>query len=147
MLKGIVSISGQQGLFKVVAEAKNRMIVESLVSGQRMAAGVTAKISSLEDIAIFTLAGELPLRDIFKKMYDHENGGKAFDPKSGEKEIRRYFGLILPDYDPARVYVSDIKKMLSWYNLLHEKEMLHFTEVEEEPAARAAEGETPSEEV
>jgi len=134
MLKGILSISGQPGLFKMIAEAKNRIIVESLTTGKRMPASSTAKISSLEDIAVYTHTGDVPLKDILKKIYDHENGEQAIDSKSSEDEIRKFFASVLPDYDKDRVYVSDIRKMILWYNILHEKGLLVFPEPEEDQA-------------
>ncbi len=141
MLKGILSISGQPGLYKLVAEAKNRIIVESLTTGKRMPASNTAKISSLEDIAVYTHSGDLPLKEILKKILDHENGEKAIDAKASDAEIRKYFETILPDYDKERVYVSDIKKIILWYNLLYEKGLLDFTEEDQEA------GQQPDEEV
>ena len=131
MLKGIVSISGQPGLFRMVAETKNRVIVESLTTGKRMPASTTAKMSSLEDIAVFTEAGELPLKEILKKISEHENGGISIDSKSSDDFIRKYFGVIVPDYIKEKVYVSDMKKIILWYNILQEKEMLDFSSQEE----------------
>ncbi|SHI85942.1 hypothetical protein SAMN05444280_10727 [Tangfeifania diversioriginum] len=131
MLKGILAISGQPGLFKMVAESKNNIIVESLETGKRMPAYSTSKISALEDIAIFTDADDIPLKDVFKAISEKEDGGKTINHKSSSKELRDYFGEVLPDYDRDRVYVSDIKKVLLWYNTLQEKDMLDFSEEEE----------------
>lgn len=128
MLKGILAISGQPGLFKLVAEAKNRIIVESLLTGKRMPASTSAKISSLEDIAVYTTSSDLPLKEIFKKISEHEKGGQAISPKSSDNDLKRYFEQIVPDYDKDRVYISDIKKMILWYNILHEHELLDFSE-------------------
>ncbi|MGM0622061.1 MAG: DUF5606 domain-containing protein [Bacteroidota bacterium] len=131
MLKGILAISGQPGLFKLVAESKNNIIVESLETGKRMPAYSTSKISALEDIAIFTDTDDIPLKDVFKAISEKEDGGKAINHKSSSKELRDYFAEILPAYDRERVYVSDIKKVLLWYNTLQEKDMLDFSEEEE----------------
>lgn len=138
MLKGILSISGQPGLYKMVAEAKNKIIVESLVTGKRMPASASAKISSLEDIAVYTHSGDVPLREILKRIYDHENGEPGLDPKATNPEVKKYFEAIVPDYDQERVYVSDIRKVLLWYNLLQQKEMLDFTEEPEEEVTDGA---------
>jgi len=132
MLKGILSVSGQPGLFKLIAESKNRIIVESLITGKRIPVGTTAKISSLEDISVYTLTGDIPLKEVMKKISEHENGERAIDSKANDQEIRKYFEVIIPDYDKERVYVSDIKKVIIWYNLLQEKGLLDFTEEEEE---------------
>jgi len=140
MLKGILSVSGQPGLFKLIAEAKNRIIVESLLTGKRMPVGTTSKISSLEDIALFTHSGDVPLKDILKKVHEQENGGQALDSKAPDKEIRKYFEAVVPDYDKERVYTSDIRKVLHWYNILQEKEMLIFEEEVEKKEEEENEG-------
>lgn len=132
MLKGILSISGQSGLFKLVAESKNNIIVESLETKKRIPVHSTSKVSALEDIAIYTDESDVPLKDIFKAISDKENGGPAISHKVSGNELKKYFGEVVPDYDKERVYVSDIKKVLQWYNVLQEKEMLDFAETEEE---------------
>jgi hypothetical protein len=132
MLKGILSVSGQSGLFKMVAESKNNIIVESLETLKRMPVHSTSKVSSLEDIAIYTENGDVPLKDIFKLISDKENGGQALSPKSSGNELKAYFEKIVPEYDKDRVYISDIKKVLLWYNTLHNNGLLDFSETEEE---------------
>jgi hypothetical protein len=86
----------------------------------------------LEDIAIYTETGDVPLKEVFKAIFDKENGGVAISHKSSGNDLKKYFEEILPEYDQERVYVSDIKKVMLWYNILHEKEMLDFTEVKED---------------
>jgi hypothetical protein len=137
MLKGILAISGQPGLYKLVAEAKNRIIVESLLTGKRMPTNATAKISSLEDIAVYTQGNDIPLREVLKKINETEMGGQAPNAKSPDNELKKYFETIVPDYDKNRVYMSDIKKIILWYNILQENDMLDFSDGENEP-------ETPS---
>lgn len=132
MLKGIVAISGQSGLFKLVAESKNSIIVESLDTNKRIPVYSSSKVSALEDIAIYTYEGDIPLKDIFKSISDKENGGSALSHKVSGNELKAYFEEVVPEYDTDRVYVSDIKKVLLWYNLLLEKKMLDFSEPEEE---------------
>jgi hypothetical protein len=132
MLKEILSISGQPGLFKMVSKGKNSVIVESLLTGKRLPAFSSNKMTSLEDIAIFTIAGEISLKDVLKKIAEKENSGKTIDSKSSDAELKSFFKQLLPDYDENRVYVSDIKKVVGWYNLLLEKEMLNFEESQEE---------------
>ena len=140
MLKGIMSISGQPGLFKLVAEAKNSIIVESLVTGKRMPAYSTSKISALDDIAIFTETGEVPLKEVLKSISEKENGGQATIKGSGN-ELKTYFEEILPEYDKDRVYVSDMKKVIQWYNLLQSKELLNFDEESETDESKVSEPE------
>lgn len=127
MLKGILSISGQPGLFKVVAETKNSIIVESLINGKRMPAYSTSKISSLTDISIFTETGEILLTDLLRKI---KGTGKVISAKSSANEIKSFFAEILPDYDKERVYVSDMKKVIQWYQMLDELNLITDTEEE-----------------
>jgi len=131
MLKDILSISGYGGLFKFISQGRNGIIVESLEDQHRMNASATAKISALEDIAIFTDTEDLPLKDVFKAISEKENGGVAIAHKSSADELKSYFAEVLPDYDRDRVYVSDIKKVVNWYNILQKLELLNFEEEEE----------------
>lgn len=139
MLKGILSVSGHSGLFKLVAESKNNIIVESLDTNKRMPVYSTAKVSSLEDIAIFTENEDLPLKDVFKAINNLENGGAAISAKSPDKDLKAYFQKVLPEYDKDRVYVSDIKKVILWYNTLHEKNLLDFSEQDDKETEGAPE--------
>jgi hypothetical protein len=127
-LKGILAISGQSGLFKVLSEGKNNAIVESLLTGKRTTVYSNAKMSSLEDIAIYTTGEDLPLKQVFKKIAEKENNGPAINVKNPSDSIIKYFSDVLPDYDRERVYFSDIKKVISWYNLLTEKGLLNLDE-------------------
>lgn len=128
MLKDILSISGYGGLYKFISQGRNGIIVESLEDQKRMNANANAKISALEDIAIFTDIEDMPLKDVFKAVFDKENGGASINHKSSANELKKYFEEVLPDYDRDRVYVSDIKKVVNWYNILHKFEMLNFDE-------------------
>ncbi|ASB50864.1 DUF5606 family protein [Alkalitalea saponilacus] len=118
MVKDILAISGYSGLFKLVSQAKNSVIVESLTDGKRMPAYATSKISALEDISIYTEDEDVRLSDIFVTIFE-----KAIevDPKADAGSLKKKFEEILPDYDKDRVYVSDIKKVYMWFNLLKEK--------------------------
>jgi len=129
MLKGILSISGQPGLFKLVTETKSSIIVESLLTGKRIPAYSTSKISTLSDISIFTETGEILLTDLFIRV---QKSGKTISPKASTDEIKAFFGEVLPEYDKDRVYVSDMKKILQWYQLLSDQNLL--IEPEEEKA-------------
>lgn len=132
MLKGILSVSGQSGLFKLVAESKNNIIVESLETHKRMPVHSNSKVSALEDIAIYTENGDVPLKDVFKAISEKENGGPALSPKSPDNELKAYFEKVVPEYDKDRVYISDIKKVFLWYNALQQKDLLDFSEAEDE---------------
>ena len=130
MLKGILAVSGQSGLFKMISQAKNSIIVESLVDGKRMPAYATSRISALEDISIFTEEADAKLIDVFKNIFEKEDGGQSISHKVSANELKSYFTEILPDYDKDRVYVSDIKKVVMWYNLLVNKDVFKFGEEE-----------------
>lgn len=129
MLKDILSISGHSGLFKFVAQSSKSIIVESLETHKKMPVYFSSKVSALEDIAIYTEDEEVPLAQIFEKIYKMENKGKtSVSAKSTNDDIKEYFEDILPAYDKERVYVSDMKKVLNWYNILWEQKMLNFEE-------------------
>lgn len=130
-LKDILAISGKQGLYKNIGQSKNGVIVESLIDGKRFPAFAHERISSLAEISVFTLEEDIPLEDVFKKIFEKYEGKEAIDPKSGGEKLKAFMKEVLPDYDEDRVYVSDIKKMLAWYNLLVSQNMLEFPEEEE----------------
>lgn len=150
-LHGIISISGMPGLYKVVAQSKNGVIVESLSDKKRFPAFASHKISSLDDISMFTTGEDRPLREIMKAIYDKENGGPAIDNKKDDKEITEYFASVVPDYDKDRVYISNMRKLFSWYNQLQAtgnlklKEEKEGTAEEEEKAPKLEEkGKAPA---
>jgi hypothetical protein len=131
-LTGIIAISGRPGLFKVIVQGKNNVIVESLVDKKRFPAYSTDRISALEDISIYTLETEKPLKEIFKAIHDKENGGETISHKEVDAKLIAYLLEILPNYDQEKVYVSDIKKIYQWYNLLHKSGDLKLAEVKTE---------------
>ena len=133
MLETILSISGKPGLYKIVSQGKNMIIVESLLNGKRGPAYAHEKIISLSDIAIFTEDGDKPLVEVLESIKTRENGQKAsIDPKSDAETLRKYLAEVLPNFDRERVYPTDIKKMLTWYNLLIETGNDNFTSEEKE---------------
>ena len=120
-LKDILVISGQSGLFKYVNKDRNHVIVENLVDHKRtIIKPVTSKISMLGDITVFTTTGNIGLREIFQKIQAKEKGNAAIPHKSSDVELKNYFAEVLPEYDKIRVYQSDIRKIVLWYNLLVE---------------------------
>ena len=140
-LKDLMAISGHGGLFKFISQARNGIIVESLETGKRMNAFATMKVSALEDIAIYTEDKEIPLEEVLVSLHKYENGREAISPKSEPEDLKDYFSAILPEYDRERVYVSDIKKVLTWYNLLLKYDLLKADD--EKPATKPAEKEAP----
>lgn len=131
-LKDIMAISGKGGLFKFIAQARNGIVVESLEDNKRHVAPATARVSSLVDIAIFTIDEEVPLADIFFTLYEKTEGKEALSHKSPADELKNYFKELVPEYDEERVYVSDIKKVFQWYNQLKQHDLLEVIEKEEE---------------
>lgn len=131
-LKEILSISGKSGLYKLVSRNKNGIIVESLIDKKRFPAFGVDKVSALGDISIFAVDRDIPLKDVMKLIYEKENGGMAIDHKADPKLLKTYMEEVLPDYDSERVYVSDMKKLFYWYNILVQENMLDFTEEETE---------------
>ncbi|OFX88694.1 MAG: hypothetical protein A2W99_04290 [Bacteroidetes bacterium GWF2_33_16] len=132
MLKDILSISGYGGLFKYISQGRNGIIVESLEDQRRMPAHASAKVSALEDISVFTETDDMPLKDVLKAISDKENGGPAIDHKASNSDLKKYFEQVLPNFDKERVYTSDIKKIINWYNILQKLNLLNFEEKEED---------------
>lgn len=132
MLKTILSISGKPGLFKLISQAKNMLIVESLQTGKRQPAYAHEKIISLGDIAIFTDEEDVPLSEVLNAIKEKENGAKVIlDIKKADNEtLRAYLAEVLPNFDRERVYPTDIKKLIGWYNLLVETGNTDFVEEE-----------------
>jgi hypothetical protein len=132
-LKEIMAISGYSGLYKYVSPGRNGIIVESMTDGKRTHVPASAKVSALSDISIFTMDAEKPLREVLDSIKQKENGGPTISHKSSNDELKSFFLSVVPDYDSDRVYVSDIKKIVTWYNQLQAVNLLDFSEeVEEE---------------
>ena len=135
MLKKILSIAGKQGLFRLVSQGKNMLIVESLLNGKRTPAYAHDKIISLGDIAIYTVEDDVPLADVLEAV-KAKNEGKHIDIKAigNDAAVREYFKTILPDFDEDRVYTTDIKKVFNWYNQLLDAGITTFKEEKAEKA-------------
>ncbi|MCZ4409411.1 DUF5606 domain-containing protein [Cryomorphaceae bacterium 1068] len=139
-LSQILSIAGKPGLFKILNQSRGGVVVTSLNDGKKMVIGQTQRVSTLSDISIYTLEGDEPLANIFEKM-KKQSGGKEVEVEFKDPDaLREYFFRIFPEHDEDRVYPSDIKKMIKWFNLLLEKGLLDSVEGEKEE-------ETASEEV
>ncbi len=114
----IISVSGKPGLFQVVSQSKNAIIVESLVDQKRLAVNSTQNVSLLENIAIYTYEEDVPLLEVFKAISEKTEGKKALSHKESGKKLASFFAEVLPNYDDERVYTSNIKKVIQWFNLL-----------------------------
>lgn len=114
----------------MVSQSKNAIIVESLLDGKRIPAYASSRISSLEDISVYTDEGDVKLIDVLKNISEKESGGPAIESKASNDALKKYFEQVLPKYDKERVYVSDIKKIITWYNLLQAASLLDFSKNE-----------------
>jgi hypothetical protein len=145
-LKEILSVSGKPGLFKTIAQTKTGVIIESLTDGKRLQAFASDKISSLGEISIFTKDEDLPLREVFRLIQEKNSDQPAPDAKTDDNALKAFFESILPDYDRERVYVSHMRKLVQWYNLLIANGITDFTApAEEAEDDSASPGETEPE--
>ncbi|MGZ5193112.1 MAG: DUF5606 family protein [Kaistella sp.] len=118
-LEKIISISGKPGLFKLISQLKNGFIIEDVVSKKKVSIGNTSQVSLLDNIAMFTFDKEVPLFEVFENVAKNNDYKETISHKSTDAELRAFMTESLPDYDTERVYVSDIKKLAQWYNILN----------------------------
>ncbi|WP_318342705.1 DUF5606 family protein [Flagellimonas baculiformis] len=141
-LDKILSIGGKPGLYKLLTQTRSGFVGESLLDGKRVTVGLRSNVSVLSEIAIYTLEEEVPLREVFQKIKEKEDGKKtAINHKADKIELEEYFFEILPNYDEDRVYASDIKKIIQWYNILIDNKITDFVvaeDAEEVPAETAS---------
>lgn len=129
-LKGIINISGKPGLYKIILQGNNIVIVESLIDGKRTTLHSSAQANMLEEIGIYTYDETKSLSDIFDTIAQKENCKETINHKSSENELRAYFTEILPDYNQDKVYLSDIKKIFQWYNTMQKNDLIKITKEE-----------------
>lgn len=129
-LEKILSISGKPGLYQLKTQTRSGFLAESLVDGRKISVSGRHNVSLLSEIAIYTLTEEVPLKTVFTKIAEKENGGPAINHKSSKDELEEYFFEVLPDYDEDRVYASDIKKVVQWYNLLQKNGITNFSDAD-----------------
>lgn len=135
----IIAIAGKPGLYEIKSKTKGGVIVESLLDHKKFPVNTVHNISTLSDIAIYTYEEEIPLKDVFFNIYTKENGDKTIDPKASKQNLLDYFSEVLPNYDEERVYASNIKKVLQWYNTLVDAKFDFSTLKEEEKEVEASE--------
>jgi len=138
-LSKILAIAGKPGLYKMLAQTKNGLVVEGIPDGKKFTAFSHERISTLEEISIYTDGEDKPLKDVLKAMYEKLDGAAALSHKSSGEELKSFFEEAIPDYDKENVYVSDIKKVINWYNTMHKENLLEFTEEEEKTEEKADE--------
>ncbi len=128
-LEKILSVAGKPGLYKLITQTRTGFVAESLMDGKKISVGLRSNVSVLSEIAIYTLDEELPLREVLLKIQVKEKAGKTSVSHKDEKiKLEEYFFEVLPNYDEDRVYASDIKKIIQWYNILVDKNMADFSE-------------------
>ena len=127
----IIAVSGKPGLFQIISQSKNAVIAESLLDNKRVAINASSNISLLDNIAIYSYEGDVKLATIFKTMFEKEGGKETISHKSSNQEVLSYFLEVLPDFDEDRVYASNIKKVIQWYNLLV-KSGMDFSQIKDE---------------
>lgn len=132
-IEKILSITGKPGLFELKLQTRTGFVAESLVDGKKVTVGLRANVSLLSEISIYTNEGEVKLAEVFANIAKKENYGQAISHKESNDVLINYFRQVLPDYDEERVYTSDIKKVLNWYNLVQAKGFISETEVEAAP--------------
>ena len=131
-LEKIIAIAGKPGLFKLITQTRAGFVAESLIDNKRLSVNVQQNVSVLSEIAIYTLAEEVPLKQVFLKIKEKENGQQtSVSAKDSKDALEEFFFNILPDYDEDRVYVSDIKNVIQWYNLLQTHDLLDALEAED----------------
>jgi len=130
-LEKIVAVTGKPGLFKIISQSKGGLIVESLIDKKRIPINAMHNVSVLNDIAIYTYEEEVPLRNVLKTIAEKHENKEAISHKESNANLTSFFSDVLPDYDEERVYTSNIKKVVQWYNLLAKAEF-DFASIQEE---------------
>ncbi len=138
-LSKVLAITGKSGLFTLISRGNNNFIVESLTDGKRFPAFSHDGVANLENISIFTNGDDVTLESVFVSMYKKENGGKCNVSLSDGNAMKAYFAEVLPDYDRERVYVSNIKKVIAWYNQLIEHNLIDLEEKKSDETEAKAE--------
>lgn len=131
-LKKILSISGKPGLYDLKLQTRTGFVAESLLDGKKITVGLRANVSLLSEIAVYTYNEEVRLAEVFKAIATKENEGPAISHKETDENLKTYFREILPEFDEDRVYTSDIKKVMNWYNLLQSKGMISIESLTEQ---------------
>jgi len=138
-LDKVLAISGKPGLYELKAQTRGGFVAEALADGKKLSVSVRHNVSMLSEIAMYTYTEEVPLREVFQKIAEKEDGKEAISHKESKAKLEEYFKEILPEYDEDRVYVSDIKKVFQWYNILIGAGMNDFSAPEKEETTKEEE--------
>ena len=130
-ISDVLAISGKPGLFKILASSPKNLVVESMIDGKRSSIPGSLRVSSLSDITMYTTNEDVPLREILKSMFDKNKGKPALSHNAAPQEVKDFIDSVVNDLDHGRVYASDLRKLVQWYNLLISQKALPF-EVEDE---------------
>jgi hypothetical protein len=145
-LEKILAISGKPGLYVLKVQTRTGFVAESLADGKKITVNLKSNVSLLSEISVYTYDGEKPLKEVMSNIAEKENSGAAISHKEDNAALTAYFKEVLPTYDEERVYASDIKKILNWYNTLQAKGLIVTeTAAEEVVEAVVAETEAPAE--
>lgn len=131
-LQKILAISGKPGLYDLKVQTRTGFVAESLLDGKKITVGLRANVSLLSEIAVYTYNEEVRLAEVFKAIAEKENEGPAISHKETDDKLKSYFREVLPEFDEDRVYTSDIKKVMNWYNLLQSKGMISIESLTEQ---------------
>lgn len=131
-LSGILAIAGKPGLYKMVSQTKNGLIVQGIDDDKRFPVYSANQISALEEISIYTYEEDMPLVEVFEKMFNYLDGKEPISPKSSKNDLLNFFGEVIPNYNEEQVYASDIKKVIQWYISLNNSNLMVFDEEESE---------------
>jgi len=144
-LEKILAISGKPGLYVLKVQTRTGFVAESLADGKKITVSLKSNVSLLSEISVYTYDGEKPLKEVMSNIAEKENKGAAISHKEDNATLAAYFKEVLPTYDEERVYASDIKKILNWYNTLQAKGLIEEETAVEEAEAVTAEAEAPAE--
>ena len=137
-LEGIISITAKPGLFKIISQGNNVVIVENLEDKKRMPMTARYQANSLDEIGIYTIEDTTPLSNIFDIIAKKENAKQSISHRADKEDLIKYFEDILPNYDVERVYISDIKKVIQWYNTMQAAGLIKLAQAEKEPTRKKA---------
>jgi hypothetical protein len=144
-LEKILAISGKPGLYVLKVQTRTGFVAESLVDGKKITVNLKSNVSLLSEISVYTYEGEKPLKEVMANIAEKENNGPAISHKEDNTTLAAYFKEVLPNYDEERVYASDIKKILNWYNTLQAQGLVEEAVAEVVEEAVTAEEEAPAE--
>lgn len=135
-LESIISISGKPGLYKVISQTKNGLIVESLQDNKRVPVYSSERVSALEDISIYTYSDDIPLKEVYESLIKETSGKEAISHKSSINELSENLRKVLPEFDEGRVYNSDLKKLFQWFNILVKAKVLALPKEEKKTTSK-----------